>query len=410
MAINFRRGWPVPAGILLLLLIALWPPLREERKAGVGADIMARGEAGAPSDQAADSAAEKARREAIGALGPIKRRDGINAADLYKRAIDLYSGLTDADKEILKDVKKKPGQEAAAALYEKIRPIMDLLREARMANYADWGLGPMTVATNVGPLIDVERNLTSVALWDSSYRFSSDPSGAIGDLAALEALGRSGVDSMSIIGLALENGIHNSVINLLAENSAAITGAAGADLADILSPDAAKESFQNAMNSEASMMQGLADQIANPATQSAAVRGIGPVGAASAADVIFALGWAAQTEHALPATLAEPRAQFEQWWNQKTAEASSVPLTAPILSALAATRNMEEVSLTQSALLAAGIALGQNDQAQFESILDPSTGQPFTYTQTANGFQLGSVIQYKGKPVTLSFPTSPTAK
>ncbi len=178
MSIDLRRGWLVPAGILLLLLIALWLPLREERKAGGGADIMTRGEMGAPSDQAAESAAEKARREAIGALGPIKRRDGINGADLYKRAIDLYSGLTDAEKEMLKSLKKKPEQEAAAALYKRIQPIMDLLRKARMANYADWGLGPMTVATNLGPQIDIERNLTSVALWDSSYRFSSDPDGA----------------------------------------------------------------------------------------------------------------------------------------------------------------------------------------------------------------------------------------
>jgi hypothetical protein len=64
--------------------------------------------------------------------------------------------------------------------------------------------------------------------------------------------------------------------------------------------------------------------------------------------------------------------------------------------------------VVQDALLNAGIALEQNNQAQFQTITDPTTGQPFTYTQTAGGFKLSSALRpSSGKPVTMDFGAPP---
>ena len=58
--------------------------------------------------------------------------------------------------------------------------------------------------------------------------------------------------------------------------------------------------------------------------------------------------------------------------------------------------------------LTAGIALEQGNQSQFQSILDPVSGQPFAVTQTSNGFQLSSPVESPaGGPVTLTFGPPP---
>ena len=86
-----------------------------------------------------------------------------------------------------------------------------------------------------------------------------------------------------------------------------------------------------------------------------------------------------------------------------------MPAANTFIPGLTEAVNYLRTSIVASAMLQAGMALEQNDQAQFQSILDPASGQPFAYTQTANGFQLGSALQQRGKPLSLSFST-PAAK
>ena len=56
-----------------------------------------------------------------------------------------------------------------------------------------------------------------------------------------------------------------------------------------------------------------------------------------------------------------------------------------------------------SAMAAAGLAVMQSGPDALQSHPDPSTGQPFAYTQTADGFELQSSFQFQEKPVKLSF-------
>jgi hypothetical protein len=408
-AASSRRNWLVLGAVLLLTLLALSLLLKQRRNAAAGANAAAP-DAAASSLLSDLSAAEKARRAAIAALGPIKRREGTNAAEFYKQAIGLYNQLTDDEKNMLRHPRDKQDPKVAAALYAKIQPIMDLLRKARKADYADWGLGPMTLenSTNKTAQYTSAQQLAVLAIWDSTYRFQSDPDGAVGDLAAMEALGRSEDDSL--IGLMVENSIHSGAMWLLAQNAGGITSAAGPDLAEIVNPAAVQQSFQIGLDAEASMLQSALDEYANPATRNGSlIQKWTSLGALSGEQAVSDLEWLEQTEQALGTDLQESNAQFQQWWAQKQAQAASMPLVGTALSNLANVRAQSQMSVAWNAMLAAGMALEQNNQAQFQSIPDPSTGQPFTVTQTATGFQLGSAMQYHGKPVTLSF-SMPAAK
>jgi hypothetical protein len=410
-----NRRWTVVATAFLLLLITLWILLREGRQPTVGA---ARGIT-VESSPAEESAAEIARRRAIAALGPIQRRNGTNAADLYKQAMALYSQLTEAEKHILQtnvvyhlrpnDPPGKVDPATAAALYAKIQPIMDLLRRARLANYVDWGLdmdSDAVMGSLMGQMHAIS-DLGQLAYWDSTYRFESDPDGATGDLAAMEALGRSGGNSLWV-----DINIQSNAIFLLAKNAGDITSAASSDLAYIISPSATEQSFQNTMNVNASILQALLDEYTNPATQSQAEQTLrefdsGSLPALTPVEIVTALTWDIQTQRALASAVTEPEAQFQQWWSQTLAGGSSVPDANT--SGLKNIVSGLQASQVESAMLEAGLALEQNNQAQFQSINDPSTGRPFIYTQTANGFQLGSPQMSGGAPVTLSFP-APAAR
>jgi hypothetical protein len=382
-------------GVVLLAALLLVSMLRiERRKDSAGANAATRDMA-APSLSPAESAAEKARRAAIAALGPIKHK-GVNAQDLYANASALYAGLTQEEKDELRHRDQKMDPAAAAALYAKLQPIMDMLRRARNADYVDWGQGPLTIGTSMTGRVQQAKELSQVALWESSYRFQSDPDGAVSDLAALVALGRDETDSM--LGLVFENGFRTDAINLIAQNAGGISAAAGPDLADIINEEAARQSFENGMNGDVSELHASLAQYPNSAPPLSP--GDPPMSHAQFASAVVFFETA---DRAIGSAALEPPGPFQQWWTQELGEAAALPEGETALKAQEVVIRREQASLVEDAMLAAGIALEKGDQAQFQSIVDPSTGQPFTYTQTASGIQLGSPTQYQGKPVSLTF-------
>lgn len=408
-ATHSRRGRFVPGAVLLLTILALLISLTRERNPGPGANAAVKHTPSATIPLAA-SAAEIARRAAIAHLGPIKRRQGLNAADLYKQAIGLFAQLTEAEKNIIRHPHDRKDPKVAAALHAKLQPIMDLLRNARKADYADWGLGPTTFENTTNKMTQYQtiQNLAALAIWDSNYRFQSDPAGAVGDLAATEALGASGVDSL--IGLLVEQSVHTASLNLLAQNAGALAGGATPDLADIIDSAAVQQNFQTGLADDAAVLQAELDEFANPATRNGSliqksmnVRTAN--GALSPQEVISELQWLVQTEKTLGTTFEEPDAQFQQWWRQMQAQAASMPLANTAIQPLSDIRTRSLMMLAQNAMIEAGLALDENNQTLFQSIPDPATGQPFTYTRTPTGFQLGSAVQNHGKRVSLSFST-----
>jgi len=390
---------PLATGVVLLLALLLLSIFGVRHWNVFPAAPPGSGEAASPSTPGVISATEAARRAAIAALGPIKKRPGVNAADLYADAWALFKELTPDEKKMLTQPLDKLDPAAAAALYAKLQPIMAMLRRARNAGYVDWSMGPLTLGTSMTGRLQEATGLKQAALWESTYRFQSDPDGAAGDLAALVALGRDEADME--LGLVLENSFRTSSINLLSQNAGAISSAAAPDVAYIVSQTAAQQSFQNGMNGEIGMLQ---DALAHPPPLMAPDPPMTPAQFASAVQFLE------QNDEGAESAVFEPQAQYQQWWTGQQAGAAALPVVgSTALQGQDFLYLRERASLEQNALLSAGIALEQGDESQLQSIVDPLTGQPFTVTRTATGFQIASTMQYQGKPVTLNFP-APAAK
>jgi hypothetical protein len=54
-------------------------------------------------------------------------------------------------------------------------------------------------------------------------------------------------------------------------------------------------------------------------------------------------------------------------------------------------------------MVVAALAVAQDGPSELQSHLDPSTGQPFVYTETADGFDLQSGFQTNGVPLKMQF-------
>jgi len=196
-----------------------------------------------------------------------------------------------------------------------------------------------------------------------------------------------------------------------------IQGNGGDDLIYLTNTESVSQGYQQGMNGEAASFQAIVDGLNDPAAQASVVsfmnqlnqtiHGWGPNNAQmnlSPAQVVSQFQWIEQTEEELGGTLQEPDAEFQQWWAAKQAEAASMPLAASALQAIATSRARAQSVVVQNLMVQAGLALEQGGQAQFQAITDPTTGQPFTYTQTANGFTITSSFKSSnGKPVTLDF-------
>ena len=396
-AVFSRRGW-LPLAAALVLAVVLFIALRARREAA--ARLAMAQEFAAPSGETSNlSAAEQARRAAVAALGPIKHR-GVNAADLYPQAITLYGGLTDAEKKMLGNW--KANFQADPALYAKIQPVMDLIRRARKADYSDWGVSDwMENGQRLTAELNAVRRLASLAAWDSNYRFQTDPAGAVNDLAAMQAMGTS-IDQ-NLEGFLIENGIHGIALNVLAQNAASITTAAGPDLLEITSDAAVQQDFQNGLNGDAAGLQTMLTLLSNPSTRSQAEAFLRAPG--SPQEITSEVGWLIQNEQQLAAHFSEPYVQFQQWWSQKIVEPASIPFASQIVQAHSNLIAQAEASIIENRMLSAAGAYEQTGQPQALAATDPATGQPFTYTQTPTGFQLTSQFQVNKKPVTLNFTT-----
>ncbi len=366
-------------GAILLALVILWPLLGRRLAPSAQASSMAQGPA---ADAASLSPADAARRAFIASLGPIKTHPGVNAADYYKQAHGLYAQLSDNERNMFKGRPKDQDPKAAAALYAKIQPIMDLIRKGRSADYTDWGMAPATLdqwATPDPPIYD----LADVGIWEAAYRFQTgEANGAIGDIAATEDMARDG---------SIDDTLHIQAVELLAQNALSLGDTSSyADLQDIL--DAPRQDLREATASLDPILQSYLDGYANPAAPGASmfqqeVQADSVTPQQEAAQIQWLLDASDQLR---PSTLGQPDAQFEQTWAAVIASAPSTMQFGDVEWAqqLKDTYFYAQAEATANAMLAAGLALEQGDEARYESIPDPVTGQPFTYTQTPTGFQL----------------------
>ncbi len=102
-------------------------------------------------------------------------------------------------------------------------------------------------------------------------------------------------------------------------------------------------------------------------------------------------------------TLDLPESDYREWLNSLEAIRKANPLAEAFLSAIEASVRKTQAMTVMNAMAAAGLAVAQNGTDALQSHPDPTTGQPFTYKQTPDGFELESSFQIVQKPLSLSF-------
>ena len=102
-------------------------------------------------------------------------------------------------------------------------------------------------------------------------------------------------------------------------------------------------------------------------------------------------------------TLALPEADYHEWLTSLDAIRKTNPFAEQFLSVIETVLTRTQAIKVYSAMAVAGLSVTQDGPGALQSHLDPSTGQPFTYNQTADGFELESSFQLKGKSLKLPF-------
>jgi hypothetical protein len=97
-------------------------------------------------------------------------------------------------------------------------------------------------------------------------------------------------------------------------------------------------------------------------------------------------------------------AEFNAWRSQFTERLGDYPLAAKSLPALWSVRDTIRRVQVEREMLAAGFAVLSDGPNAALPVRDPGTGNPFSYTTTAAGFELRSpTLDKKGKPITMQF-------
>jgi len=394
-------------GSLVAILLTPGPsglaPHAPDTRDSVGDDSAGGNSTGMGSTPVPLSPAERARRAAIAALGPIDK--GPNGADLYREAIKLFSALTDDEKKMLAGNYRSQDPRAAAALYSKLQSIMGLLRQARGAGYVNWDAGQnrsADLASAVTAQVNDAYALSLVADWEADYRFQSDPAGAVGDIAATDSMAHS--VELGLPGILAAGDIHMSGLQILADNATAIPIASQQELATILNPAVIRESYQIGMFNEADAINNLLTGEGDPAANAnaSAILSGNQNPAVTPEQIRVAEPWMAQTAQDLATKVDEPTQQFWQWWasNLATAPDPTVVQNSNLYEA----RGSAQATMVANLMFQAGLSLGQGDQTTLTTIIDPFTSQPFIYSSTATGFTLTSPGRFQGEPLTFTFP------
>ena len=335
---------------------------------------------------------------------------GINAADLYKNASVLFNGLSDEEKRMIRRPRDEVDAAKAETLFKKIQPIMALLRQAKDAAYCDWAMEPPKSMGTALPQMQLVMTLGQVARWSAGYEFlSSDPDAAVTDLMADAQIGRS-IGDQYLIGFLVGSSINKGILELMQSNAGVISPQNTNQLLGFLSNTATNDQFSRSMEMEAGLLTLGADRLTNPDTRNAEMQElqymITPPGAnepeISPEAIIAGLRRASQIQKDFAEKASLPDAQFQAWWNQVTQDSAN-PLVTSMLQVLPSMRDRYQTTIVNNSMLAVGLAVLQGDPRQIALQVDPTTGQPFTYVETPDGFQLQSKLQSKGKPLTMSF-------
>ncbi len=334
-----------------------------------------------------------------------------NAATIYRQAFALFDLLTDEQKGLVKDWRTNVNAEVEAELCRKIQPICDLMHQAAAVSNCDWEVErPITFETLL-PHLSPCRGLARAITWRVAHCRDGDPTGAIGDLVATVRLGQNvspGVVIEHLVGLAIQG----LVIDSAAGNADALAATGDRRLVQLFNDTRYDESLRRAFEEEAGILSRLADTLAAMPPDEAMQELKSTFEADSYRSVletieagqgISSIRQAAELSREWAEKLGLPEAEYHEWLTHLQAVMRTNPIAVIFLGALEITENKTQRATISAAMLVAGFAVMSDGPNALLSRPDPATGRPFTYTQTADGFELQSGYQFKGEPVKLRF-------
>ncbi len=330
-----------------------------------------------------------------------------NAAVLYRQAFALLDSLSKEQKELIKDWRTNVDQSVTAELCEKIRPIADLMHQAATVSNCDWGLDePITFSTKE-PHLAQSRGLARAAIWGAAHCRSDDSMGAVDDLVATAQLGQN--LSPTLIAHLVDLAIQGLAIDFITELADTLAGTGDTRLTQLFDDTHYDESLSRAIGVDADMLDREADKwaVMPPEELARELKQLGDDNTAfqsmEPAHVVAEMRQATELERELANALLLSEAEYRDALARVLAAEKTNPFAEMFLSNEDRLVDKTQAMTVRSAMTAAGLTVMQSGPGVLQSHLDPTTGRPFTYTQTTEGFELQSNYQVNGQPLKLQF-------
>lgn len=348
---------------------------------------------------------------------PHFERTGVDASTFYKDAFALYGLLSDEEKRMISRPTEEVDADKAAALFEKIQPIMELLRRGAAGDFCDWGLGEPNV-DNPFPQMGKSINLGKVALWNAAYRFSGDAEGAIDDLSTRARLGHHLAETL--MGFLVDSSFEKSAANLLRQNAAVLNEAARGKAGAFLSASTLDRDMEFGLAGEMKFGKSAVEKFIGqtPDERVASRRALSAEGDADAnarserAEAVVRdsvllraeMEFVQKAQAQMLEAMSWPDPKFDAWMQQfDESHSAEHPIAATTLPMYRVFRESLQARRVEREMLNVGLAVLESGADQAGRSRDPVTGRPFVYLPKPGGFELQSAFQSKGKPLTMRF-------
>jgi hypothetical protein len=334
-----------------------------------------------------------------------------NAATIYRQAFAVFDALSQDQKNLLKNWRTNVDAAVTAELCEKIQPICNLMHQAAAAPNCDWGLSTPVIYETLLPDLNHSRNMARVAIWSVAHCRRDDTPAAVDDLVAASRLGQN-VSPPTLVGHLVDLAIQAMVIDTVAEHASTLVSAGDARLVEQLNDRDYNQGLRGAFELEADMgaketdrlaalppdeMKGQLKEIESLAKDPSQFESLKP------AQIIADLRQAAELRSQYAQALGLPDADYRAWLASLDEAGKTNPFIEVYVASFEQAVIKTQTMTVMSAMAGAGLAVMQAGPDALQSHPDPTTGQPFAYTQTADSFALESSFPFLGKPMKLSF-------
>ncbi len=333
-----------------------------------------------------------------------------NAAAIYRQAFVLYEALSNGEKEVIGNWRTNVDPLVDAELCEKIQPICKLMHQAATLTNCDWGIEEPIVSSTRLPHLMPGRNIARAMVWSAVHCRTDDTAGAIDDLVASSKLGSSLSSPPIILTHLFDLAIQNLVMEAVAEHASMFTGADDRHLVQLFDDAWYVEELCRAIEGEAYIVSHEADKLAAMPPEEVAHEleelkrmGSSEVQTVDTGQAIAGIRQAAELERELAEALDSSEADYRDWLARSEAVRSTNPFVEMFLPVIGTEVDRTQATTVRSAMVVAGLAVIRDGPNALLSHTDPITGQQFTYTETAGGFELQSGYQVNGQPLKLSF-------